>query len=181
MVNTASDLSPPTPQGPYFSSADLGWMLVVTALVLLNLFISLNDYTQARQTESTRMHAQSVLGLMLRMHEARASAKPGSEACQPDSKWADCQEALLRTDAAAAMIKNVIRPQNPVFANSCDRQRPATLGSIVIEVGIARANDPESLTYAPIRDDQRIGQRLPLRVGVCGRLYSKMLTGEVVL
>lgn len=181
MVKTASDSLAPTPQGRYFSSGDLGWMLVVVALVLLNLFISLNDYLQARQTESTRAHAQSVLGLMLRMHEARASAKPGSEACQPDSKWSDCQEALLRTDAASAMIKNVLRPGNPVFSNACDRQRPGTLGSIVIEVGTAKTSDPESLTYAPIRDDQLIGQRLPLRVGVCGRLYSKMLTGQVVL
>ena len=181
MVTSAGSDSGAAPATKYFSSSDPVWLLLACALVAVNLFVSLNDFRQARHTETTRMHAQYVADLIVRLSQQRTAGKPGPEACQPTSMWSTCQQGLLGMDAHAATLRNLLKPGGPVFSNGCDRQRPSTLGTIVIEVGTPKPNDPESLTYAPIQDEQVMKQRLPMRVAVCGRLYSKMLIADVVL
>lgn len=166
----------------YFVGFDAAWMLLLAAVIGLNLYVSWHEVSQALRTEDTRQNASALIDELGKVAKGRQASSAGVGACGVQSIWTQCRESLMAARAESSRpIQNLLRPDAAVFASVCDRTVPKSLGAIVVERGSPKAADPTNLIYEAISDAQPLNNAVALRISVCGRLFNKMVMGDLTL
>lgn len=100
-------------------------------------------------------------------------------ACRGDDAWPVCLQALQAAGQPMAGYQNPMQARGPLFSGKCDRGHPATLGTIVVEVGLDAVRGTRHARYVPMPEhERRPGEHL-LSLSVCGHGFSVPTVGEV--
>ncbi len=158
---------------PYFRMGD--WIFVFTAVVISLLVIRLGFVTwhDGRLTEISKEQGKQVAVLLEEQAHKQAGGDPYFAPCErANASWSDCRDALIAEDGPLKNMRNAFDGKTALFSSACDKSRPESHGTIIVEKGLPKPPDGSSLAYSPLADDESLAEPLSLRVSICGRGFA---------
>lgn len=165
----------------YLQASDYAWVAVFVFVVLVNLWLGVSNYSNAKKVSETTTIATQVMKWFADNETAREAGRLLLFDCnEPGGLWSNCLASIVAPGGPFENLSNQLEPTAKVFSDVCNRDDFSTLGSIVIERGSAKQADPSSIVYAKMPVAQDLGAKLPLKIYVCGRSFRPINVGEVV-
>ena len=190
--NTPEDSSESLPKKAFFGWLDGVFVILLISTLAAVGYLGFHGYSEGRLVLETVADATEAL---TRINNLRQLREAGSDdlpapctrgetlAAAPGGKalhWSDCLAALRQPGQALAAYQNQLQTNQPAFSAKCDRESLPSMGSIVLENGVATMNGTNKvIAYAPIGDKDPVGNEMLLRLSVCGRGFSSISVGEV--
>jgi len=144
--------------------------LIISLLVIRLGFLTWRD---GRLTEISKEQGQQVANWLVGEAQRQAGGEPFFAPCDRETaSWGECRDALVSEQGPLAATHNAFDRNAALFSDICDKSRPDTHGTIMVEKGLPKPPDGSTLAYAPLADDEPLAEPLSLRVSICGRGFA---------
>ena len=181
MESTLKERSYDSEPAKYLEAADYAWIIVFAFVVLVNLWFGLHNHAGEQKVAETKANAARLLAWFEDNGKIRELGQSVISGCDdPSDSWRECLASLVASGGPFETLTNQLEPTGKVFSDVCVRGELATLGTIVIERGAPKPQDPTAMVYARMPAAQDLSSRLPLKIYVCARSFHPMNVGETV-
>ena len=176
----------PTPGNGKPHVTDLVFLLSMVGLVILVALVGRMNFREGLKTEAAKSQAEVLVAWMKEAVIRRASADFQPTACgirngaaTEPAHWRDCSRALFDEGGPLANARNGFSGELVKFVKRCNPSDRSTAGQIVIEkVTPTPPGSAVPFVVVPLEDDDKLGQKLTLRLAVCDKGGYAIGVGE---
>lgn len=164
----------------YFGWRDMIFIVAALAVAITVARLGMTTWADGNRTEALKSQGEAVASWMTEQGKLRESAQTTElvSCALADTTWSECRDAMVAANGPFADLRNPFSGRSPVFSSSCDRTRPDTQGSLILEKGTPKPPDGSSFAYSALSDEEPLLEPLPLRLSVCGRGFSVIHVAE---
>ena len=168
------------------TAVDIVFLLSMVGLMALVAFLGRLTFQEGVKTEITKSQAETLVGWM-----KEASGRRSGEDFQPSAcayktagsaevnLWRPCAHALLSDKGPLANATNAFTGEPIAFVERCNPSDLATAGRIVADkISSTPPGSAVPIVVGPMADDERIGQKLMIRIAICDKGGYAIRVGE---
>ena len=184
---SASDAVPGSrPQTGRPTATDIVFLVSMVVLTGVIAFLGRMTFVEGLKTESGKARAEALLAWMGEARLERSASGFVPEACamqrppgaEPGS-WGACARALFATGGPLHDSRNAFSGQSIGLISRCESGDLATAGQIVIDrIAATPPGSAVAFVVTPISSEDRIDQRLNLRITLCDKGGYPIRVGE---
>lgn len=168
------------------TATDIVFLLSMVALMALVAFVGRLTFQEGLKTESTKTQAEALVAWMKDASGRRSGAEFQPAACAvkaADSteapSWEECGRAILASGGPLANARNAFTGEPVGLVERCNPSDLATAGQIVIEkISPTPPGSAVPTVVTAMAGEDRIGQKLTLRITVCDKGGYTIRVGE---
>ena len=172
--------------------SDFVFLGVLIGNLMLVGYLGLDDYQRATKLTQIQVNGERVVSWFENFSQKLESKEEVTPAaCVPlgneadvakgakANTWKSCVEALFAGDGPLKAYTNLLMPNDPVYAQKCDKQNLGSSGAFIFEKLIINPVGPPGVS--PMGAGEVIVEDMNIRLSVCDTGYFLIKIGEFKL